>query len=257
MRLLGAMLIGLFLNEGAIGETLLRITSEQVVLESEVYQIIGSRTGEVTVKNRASGEVLRTFQMQKDVVIRELFLLDGGNILAASQKNNTMFWDLRTNRRIRNFPGRVYGISHNEEEFLTYDEDEKKLLLYSYPSFEQTCELPTDNPDVGIAESAFSPNDKFLAVVLVPGKPESDKYYPGVDPARTGRNYSKLFNSKSCQETQDFSKLNIFQLGNFSTDSQFYYIDGYIPSVKEGKKQYTKETWRVSLTTNELENLSK
>lgn len=64
------------------------------------YSVSGSRNGLVTVKEPIFSEVIRTFQMDTGVVVRETFLLDGGKTVAASQKDHTVFWNLETGREI-------------------------------------------------------------------------------------------------------------------------------------------------------------
>jgi WD40 repeat protein len=226
---------------------------DQPTLDYKGYQLVGTKNGEVIVKTRGSGRVVRTFQLQKGLVVRDLFFLNSHQVIAASQSNQTVFWDLATKRIVRRFPERVYGISHNEESLLSYDDDTKTISIYSYPGFAQTCEIPLDSPNVGIADFAFSPNDKFLAILLAPGRPESEENYPLPSPAKTHTRYSKLYNIQICQEVQNFSKkFQIYDIGNFTGDSKFYDIDRYYESNGTTEKRYIKEPLRLDLTTNEL-----
>ncbi len=226
---------------------------DQPTLDYKDYKLVGTKDGKVIVQTKGSGRVVRTFQLQKGLVVRDLFLLNHHQVIAASQSNQTVFWDLATKRIIRRFPERVYGISHNDENFLSYDEDTKTISIYSYPSFAQTCEIPLDNPDVGIAEFAFSPNDKFLAILLAPGRPEDEDHYPLPSPTKNHTRSSKLYNIAICQEVHNFSKkFQIYNIGTFTEDSRFYDIDRYYQSSGSAEKHYIKETMRLDLSTNEI-----
>ncbi|QSJ18095.1 hypothetical protein JYQ62_04450 [Nostoc sp. UHCC 0702] len=251
IRLFAVIFIALFLNASAMGETTLIKTSTQVVMQSNVYEIIGNRTGQVIVKNKASGQVIRTFQMPEGVV-RELFLLKGGKVLGASQKDRAIFWNLNTGETISQFPQRIYGFSHDETKFFTYHQG--KIILYNYPKLNLACELE-NVATVGTEKFVFSPNDHFLAVLFATGRPESDEYYPGTGPLRRSIRYSKLFDINNCQEIPEFSKLRIFQLGKFSNNSQFYDIESY-PLYVESESRYVTATWRFNLTTKKMQKLS-
>ena len=60
------------------------------------YEIHGDRQGQVTVRDLVSGEIVRTFQMPEERVIRTTWLLEGGEVAAASQVDLTLFWDMET-----------------------------------------------------------------------------------------------------------------------------------------------------------------
>ncbi len=105
------------------------------------YSVSGSREGQVTVKDAASGETIRTFEMDSGVVVRETFLLEGGKTVAASQKDRAVFWDLTTGEEIRRFPQIIYGFADDESKFFTYETPGSKVCLYSYPdlTFSANC----------------------------------------------------------------------------------------------------------------------
>jgi len=114
---LGSVLPGVTEHEDEGIERIADLNRENT-LRSSRYSVSGSRQGQVTVKDAATGEVIRTFQMDDGVVVRETFLLDGGKTVAASQKDHTIFWDLTTGKKNRRFPQRIYGFSPDEKIFL-------------------------------------------------------------------------------------------------------------------------------------------
>jgi len=206
------------------------------------YSVSGSRQGEVTVKDAATGEVIRTFQMDFGVVVRETFLLDGGKSVAASQKDHAVFWDLATGREIRRFRQRIYGFSPNEKIFFTYHS--QKVFLYSYPDLTSICLL--SDRTAGPESFRFSPDNRFLAIRFITGFPATDKNYPNRNHVTRGLVYTKLFNLQDCQEILEFSRLNIRRLGEFSWDCRYYDIpETFITRVSNFKKS----TWRFDLTT--------
>ena len=119
MKYLSLFLLILVLFVAALGH----VSEGLSALEDKAnrYSVSGSRSGTVTVTETVSGKVVRTFQMDSGVVVRETFLLDGGKTVAASQKDHAVFWDLETGREIRRFPQRIYGFSPDETKFFTYE----------------------------------------------------------------------------------------------------------------------------------------
>jgi hypothetical protein len=213
------------------------------------YEVSGSgnKSGLVTVKDRTSGKVIRTFQMQK-AVVREVFLLDGGETVAASQKDHTVFWNLETGKEIHRIEQRIYGFSHDQTKFFIYQP--REVVIYSYPSLQPSCQL-TDLPIIGPDEFSFSPNDKFLGIVFATGRPESDDNYPDTGPLRRSILIGSLFDLNKCQQIQEFSELRIDELGKFSDDSKFYnFTLNY--TVIVGKPPDLQGSWRFDLTTKKL-----
>ncbi len=216
------------------------------------YSISGSRSGTVTVTDAASGKIIRTFQMDSGVVVRETFLLDGGKTVAASQKDHAIFWDLETGREIRRFPQRIYGFSPDETKFFTY-ESPGQVFLYAYPNGARICKLVEIVN--GPAEFQFSPNSRFLVINFVTGWPTDDKFYPlpKDDYWRISINI-KLFELVNYQEIKEFSALHIFSLGYFSADSNFYYMKDAVirtnPGIEKGSWQFDLETYRIKRIAN-------
>ncbi len=220
------------------------------VAQESRYQISGDRQGKVTVTDSVSGEVVRTFQMDEGVVVRETFLLDNGRTVAASQKDHAVFWDLATGREIRRLNRRIYGFSHDATRFFTYSYPEG-VWLYSYPDIRQLCEL-TNRRGAGPGPFIFSPNDRFLVIGFASGFPSSDENYPDPDRTIRGTNYTQLYNIQTCEEIQEFSGLNVRQLGEFSPDSRFYNFRD-VQFNFNGER--SESSWQFDLTTYQLNKL--
>ena len=218
------------------------------------YVVSGYRDGKVTVSDRVSGQVIRTFEMDEGVVVRETFLLDNGRTVGASQKDHAVFWDLATGREIGRLNRRIYGFSHNQTRFFTYSYPEG-VLLYSYPDIRQLCQL-TNRTSAGPGAFIFSPNDRFLVIGFASGFPSSDENYPDPDRTERGTVYTNLFNIQTCQEIRElyslrFTYLGLSRLGEFSSDSRFYYIKDistYNNSIRQvGTLQFDLITHEVRL----------
>jgi hypothetical protein len=216
------------------------------------YEVTGSgnKNGLVTIKHKISGEIVRTFQMEK-AVVREVFLLDGGETVAASQKDHTVFWNLETGTEIHRIEQRIYGFSHDQTKFFTYQP--REVLIYSYPSFQPSCQL-TDMFTFGPDKFSFSPNDQFLAIVFATGRPESDEDYPHRVSFRSIAR-GQLFDISRCQEIKEFSELRLRSLGEFSQDSKFYDFKKVVITkstlgLREGG--FVEGSWRFDLTTRKL-----
>jgi len=190
------------------------------------YSVSGDRQGIVTVKDAVSSEVIRTFKMDAGVVVRETFLLDGGKTVAASQKDHAVFWELATGKEIRRFPQRIYGFSHDETKFFTWQALDKKhnILLYSYPDMNLLCKRLA-SPPAAPEKFHFSPNDRFLVVSFYSGVPFSDEDYLSPPIVISGLRFTHLFDLQKCEVIEDFSKLWYGGLGKFSPDSSFYVVN--------------------------------
>jgi hypothetical protein len=223
---LGSVLPGVTAyKEGAI-ERVADLNRGNTVSASR-YSVSGDRHGIVTVKNAVSSEVIRTFKMDDGVVVRETFLLNGGKTVAASQKDHTVFWELATGKEIRRFPQRVYGFSHDETKFFTWQAMDKKhnILLYSYPDMNLMCKL-LPYQGLGPETFQFSPNDRFLVVTLYTGVPLSDEDYLNPPIHISGLRLTNLFDLKMCQVIEQYSKLLYGDVAEFSPDSKFYILKG-------------------------------
>ncbi|MDY7014409.1 MAG: hypothetical protein SVX43_12565 [Cyanobacteriota bacterium] len=242
----------------------LAVPRERTQLHSETpsmerYQVLGDRNGKVTVRNPISGNIVRTFQMTEGVVIREKFLLDNGRTVGASQRDKAIFWDVQTGKEIRRIDQRVYGFSDDETIFFTYGS--RGLLVHSYPEMTQTCQLSNGSAqegDIGPAEFQFSPDNRFLAIPFLYGKPARDDDYPGITGLVMGGvpGFRQIYNLQKCEiiplSTHTVSVGNVILPGDFSADSKFYEARQAI-SLWQGRA--AKVTLRFNLETNEVEQV--
>ena len=249
---LGSVLPGVTAyKEGAI-ERVADLNRGNTVSASR-YSVSGDRHGIVTVKDAVSSEVIRTFKMDDGVVVRETFLLDGGKTVAASQKDHAVFWELATGKEVRRFPQRIYGFSHDETKFFTYQFPQGIIVLHSYPSFTLVCKIPKTGAGPGLFR--FSPNDRFLNITFATGYPASDENYPQRDPTRSAVKYARLFDLETCQEIKEFSQLDLLSIGEFSADSIFLVTPEYI-YVDVNSDRLVRTLWRFNLKTYKVEKLA-
>jgi hypothetical protein len=216
------------------------------------YIASGDRQGQVTIREISSGEVIRIFGMDEGVVVREVFLLDDGRTVAASQKKQAVFWDLTTGREISRLNQRIYGFSHLGTRFFTYKYPDG-MFLYSYPELTQICTLAKKRMPPGPFRFLFSPDDRFLVVGFASGFPSSDENYPRRNPVRSAYVYVKLFKLDTCQEIHEFSQLRAVE-GKFSPDSKFYDFKKTKRSLPDDN--FVTKSWRFDLTTYEVTELS-
>ncbi|MGD2182585.1 hypothetical protein [Lusitaniella coriacea] len=234
----------------------------------ERYQVIGDRQGKIIVKDARSGEIIRTFQMEKGVVVRETFFLDNGQIIAASQKDKTIFWNLQTGQEIARLDQRVYGFSRDETRYFSFGS--KGFLVYSYPGISPllTCQISSypvreGSSSKGVSMFQFSSNSRFLVVYFSWGFPIPDEDYPGrivrsFRDSITGPGsapHRRLFNLQSCQAIQaNIQGHNPFEdatyQGEFSSDSMFYEVQG-VRRPWQGRTGLF--TVRLNLETHEVE----
>jgi len=217
------------------------------------YIVSGDLQGQVTITEVSSGEVIRTFVMDEGVVVREVFLLDGGRTVAASQKKHAVFWEAATGEELHRFSQRIYGFSHDQAKFFTYKYPEG-MFLYSYPDLRQICTLAKKRMPPGPFHFLFSPNDRFLVVWFASGYPSSDENYPRRNPVRSALACTRLFNLDTCQEIQEFSQLRALGEGKFSPDSRFYDFKRTKRSLPDNN--LVTKSWRFDLTTYEVRELS-
>ncbi|MEH1894493.1 MAG: hypothetical protein V7K94_04075 [Nostoc sp.] len=228
------------------------MSDEVNVVETGGYQVSGNRQGQVTLREITSNEVIRTFQMDEGIVVREVFILDDSRTIAACQKDHTLFWNLATGQQIYRFPKRIYGFSHNEMKFFSYKYPDG-VSLYAYPGMTQICEL-LNRRIPGPFHFLFSPDDCFLVVWFAAGYPSSEKNYPRRNPVRAAHAYTKLFNLDTCQEIEEFSKLRALGEGKFSLDSRFYDFKKTKRSLPDNN--LIAISWRFDLTTYEVREIS-
>ncbi|HAG83218.1 MAG TPA: hypothetical protein DCL61_19255 [Cyanobacteria bacterium UBA12227] len=229
----------------------------------ERYQVSGDRLGRVMVKDTLTGEVVRTFEMDEGVFVRETFLLDNNQTIAVSQivlvnppdlvpqKNRTLFWDLATGREIARIDQRVYGFNHDETKFFT--QNGEGVFLYSYPDLKPICKL-TKQPEAGTQIFRFSPDGKFLFIQFHSGYTAGAQGLPDPLPiVDASAVYTKLFNLQNCREIQEFSAhRSHVSAVQFSEDSKFLYLENLLIYL-DGIRQ--EGNWRFNLESYQFEKL--
>ena len=253
----GSVLPGVTAHEDDGMERIADLNRENTLRPSR-YSVSGSRQGQVTVKDATTGEIIRTFQMDSGVVVRETFLLEGGKTVAASQKDHTVFWDLETGKEVRRFPQRIYGFSPDETKFFTYESPSAQVFLYTYPNGERICKLveriqgPAGSQFSPNRGFEFSPNSQFLVIAFYPGMPSDDENYPNSNPVMRGYTIVKLFNLRDCDDVEEFSELGIRRLGEFTRDSKSYYMKDINIDTNNGRKE---GSWLFNLETYEIKEI--
>lgn len=131
---LGSILPGVTADKQGEVERIADLRRDNTVSNGH-YSVSGDIHGIVTVKDAVSSDVIRTFQMDVRGVVWKTFLLNGGKTIVASQIDHTVFWELATGREVRRFPQRIYGFSHDETKFFTYELPQEIIFLHGYPNF--------------------------------------------------------------------------------------------------------------------------
>ncbi len=209
----------------------------------------GDRSGRIVVRSRVTNAVVLTVNMPSGVV-REIFLLDGEHVLAASQAASTYLWELPSGRLKKTMAARTYGFSHAGTIFIT--QTGQGVGVRAYPSGKLVCRLAA-HETLGIEGSLFSPDDRYLALLFASGRPSDDAHYPGPSPVYRSAARSLLFDLHSCAEVGAFTRLKATELGVFSSDSRYYDLTD---TIVETNGDFLHGSWRFDLTAGTLARLS-
>jgi len=216
------------------------------------YEIHGDRQGRVTVRDLASGEIVRTFQMPEERVIRTTWLLDGGRVAAASQLHQTLFWDMETGEEIDRLDYQVYAFSHNLEKLIAFDYRDG-FFVYDYPNLRQTCSVPYARSG-GPSWMQFSPDNDHLLISIWTSRPAFDEYYPFGNPGSALKG-ERLFELNTCQFVREFSDLRLLSAQRmcFARNSSYLYIEG---AISLPITERTKRNLLFDLNTREIEEVT-
>ena len=140
--------------------------------QNATYRVMEDHVGTITLKDQKTGLPIRTFHMNRNIKVREMFLLDKGKTVAASQADHTVFWNTATGREVGRLDQRVQGFSHDQTKLFTWHRG--FLSLYSYPSLKLIGTLNNESR-MGVEAYLFSPDDRYLAVQLATGRPEAEE----------------------------------------------------------------------------------
>ena len=190
------------------------------------YEIHGDRQGQVTVRDLVSGEIVRRFQMPEERVIRTTWLLDEGEVAAASQLHQTVFWDMETGEEISRLDYQVYAFSHDGKKLIAFDNQEG-FFLYDYPNLRRTCSIPYARAG-GPLWMRFSPDDRYLATGIQLNRPAGESYPIGN--RGDGDIRGRLLDLGSCQIVREVSNLRLLSVERtcFDRNSSYLYIEGAI-----------------------------
>ncbi len=212
------------------------------------YSLTGNQEGRVSFGDFQK-QVYTHFQMDADKWVREVFVLDDGKTVGASQADHTVFWDVATGKETGRVAERVYGFSHDGRKFFTRSED-GKLWLYKYPERKRLRQIET-NVGAGMDAFLFSPNDRYLAIKFTFARPEPESTYPR--PHRINNNIVSIsiYDLDTGANVSSWSPYTFnHNMGVFSPDSRYYDVEDTIITryVESG-------VWRYDLTTRKVNKI--
>ena len=211
------------------------------------YSLTGNREGRVSFGDFRK-QTYNHFQMDADKWVREVFVLDDGKTVGASQADHTVFWDAATGKETGRIAERVYGFAHNGREFFTRNAD-GKFWLYTYPQLKRLRQIITQS-NQGVESFLFSPNDRYLAIKLTSARPELEETYPNGH--KTGRNIEWIYfcDTETGADVSPEAEARYWfhNTGVFSPDSRYYDVEATI-TLREG---VISGLWRYDLTTRKV-----
>jgi len=230
-------------------------------VQNAQYSLTGNNQGLVTLSSLTTGAVVRTFQMDAGVQVREVFLLDSGATVGASQKDHTVFWNVATGNQLGRVAERVYGFNHAQTECFTQNPTNETINLFGYPNLNKIGTIASTRSFYGPEAFLFSPDDHYLSVQTNSLRPESDGDYPnGVRYAMHSSWSVDMFDLQTFQANAAFSDYGIMGMGTFSADSRFYNLTG-VPIISlfladpVGFDQGPPNIFQFDLTTGLLTKL--
>lgn len=174
----------------------------------------------IEVRDESSDAVLHTIAKPPGVT-REMFALDGGNVIVTTRKDESDLWDAATGRKLRTIPERVYAFSHAQTSFVGFT-PERNLVLRGWP--DRSVKLILDfRVQGGPASLAFSPDDRFLAVQYCNVYPLSDAQFLNPSMLKT-LYWVKLFDLGTGKAVKELG--DSMDLGSFSEDGRSYVVNG-------------------------------
>ena len=220
-----------------------KTTKAAHIIDTKRYLITGENDGRVKFAD-FNRKHFTAFHMDAGKWAREVFVLDDGKIVGASQADHAVFWNVKTGKEIGRVPERVYGFSHDQKHCIAQN-NRGSLSVYEYPSLKRIGQL---KPPLrgGISAILFSPNDRYLAIECESAFPEPEETYPFVKALKNAV-ATQLYNLKTMQEVPNFTALRL-AMGTFSADSAAYMGFGTI--YKDRKPM--DGIWRFDLQTFEV-----
>jgi hypothetical protein len=189
--------------------------------------------GIVEVRLARDSEPVRSFRVDRSFVVRETFVLGGGEVVGASQWNRTTFWDYKDGEVIGEVPARVYLFTHKEDRMVTFDADTRELALYSYPEITKAFTLE-ESTGMGPERLEISPDDKYLVVRYNNHYPISDNAYGKPLEFYKTLYRAALYDLVAGRRIEEFDDVDALSLGGFSEDSRYFNLINPYDDVVDG-----------------------
>ncbi len=212
--------------------------------------LVGTPLGQAVLINAQTG-VKTVFQADEDKWVREVFLLDGGKTVGASQADHTVFWNVATGQEIGRLETRVQGFSHDQKLCFALTPVERYLQIYAYPSLKIVGSI-TSYHEHSVSQSLFSPNDRYLLVQTQNNAQESEITYPRPDYTNVFhvRTRVYLYDLTTMKELPGFSHSFVHDMGTFSADSKF--VDMGKDSVMSCSMAEPNAIWRFDIAADDM-----
>ena len=216
-------------------------------IRTKHYSVTGDKEGRVKFAD-FKRNISNHFQMDAGKWARELFVLDDGRTVGASQIDHSIFWDAATGKEIGRVSEHVYGFSHDQKHFVAQNGHDK-ISIYEYPSLKRVAQL---QPPIsgGLSEFLFSPNDQYCAIAFETALPAPEATYPFA-PALKNIGQVQLYCLDPVGEVPNFAPLHTLQIGTFASDSSAYFGSG---DIYVGRDRITAP-WRFDLKTFKVETV--
>ena len=208
------------------------------------YSVTGDREGRVKFAD-FKRQISNHFQMDAGKWARELFVLDDGKTVGASQEDHTVFWDAATGKEIGRVPEHVYGFSHDQKHFIAENLHDK-ISIYEYPGLKRIGQI--EWPGGGVSALLFSPDDRYCAAEIESAFPAPEETYPRVK-ARSNSVDVRLYCLDPVGEVLDFAALRSHDIGTFAADSSTYFGNERLLVWRD----WIEAPWRFDLKTFKVE----
>ena len=208
------------------------------------YAVSGDNEGHVNFADFRRN-ITNHFRMDAGKWAREIFVLDDGKTIAASQEDHAVFWNTATGKEIGRVPEHVYCFSRDQKHFIAQNRHDK-ISIYEYAGFKRIAQLPYMGG--GVSVFLFSPDDQYCAIEFQSAYPAPEETYPFVK-ARSNNVQVRLYCLDPFSEVLNFPVLNISRIGTFAADSSAYLGNEtlYI------KRDRIEGPWRFDLKTFKVE----
>ena len=210
--------------------------------------LTGNQQGQALLTNKQTG-VTTVFRADPNKWAREVFLLDGGKVLAASQPHDTVFWNAASHLRIGRIEARVYGFSHNQKLFFAQTADHR-MQLYAYPSLRLLGNF-SEYSRFCVNQFVFSPDDHYLLAEHRASTGEAEANYPNRGFVFKEKIHAVLYDLVKIAEVEEFNRYRVAGLGAFSPDSRAINF-GDVYSLACDQTETEATTWQYDIAAGTL-----